>query len=87
MVFLQFFTLFMVVLAGGDSLKDKRFSLSRNLTVTGIFAQGDEKQITVSTSPSSSQVGRSSRMVVLAENEDAFVKALRNEDVVQLAMF
>ena len=74
-----------------NALEGKSYGSLGDLTAAmaakGVFAQGDEKQITVSTSPSGSPIGRSPRMVVLAETEDEFVKALRNEEVVQLAMF
>jgi len=57
------------------------------MAAKGVFAQGDEKQITVSISPSGSPVGLSPRMVVLDDAEAEFMKALRSEEVVQLAMF
>ena len=68
-----------------NALEGKSYGSLGDLTIKGVFAQGDEKQITVSVSPTGSPVGLSPRMVVL--DEDEFVKALRNEEVVQLAMF
>lgn len=69
-----------------QALEGKTYGSLGDLTTKGVFAQGDEKQITVSTSPSGSPIGQSPRMVVLLD-EDEFLKALRNEEVVQLAMF
>ena len=68
-----------------NALEGKSYGSLGDLSTQGVFAQGDEKQITVSNSPTGSPVGLSLRMVVL--DDDEFLKALRNEEVVQLAMF
>jgi hypothetical protein len=69
-----------------QALAGRSYGSLGDVAAEGVFAQGDEKQILVSPSPSGSPVGSSPRMVVLSR-QDEFEKALAAEEVVQLAMF